>query len=90
MTSPENRSRLIDTMCEVLLNDPNPIIRLKAIESLRLIKVREAIDELCYAFKTDQDLTVRLAAADAAVEIENPKAFKPMSETPKYDLRGAK
>jgi hypothetical protein len=87
---PENRRQLVQTLCEVLLNDPNSIMRLKAVESLRLIRAEEAINELCCVFKTDPDLNVRLAAADAAVEIENPEAFKTMSETPKYDFRGAK
>jgi hypothetical protein len=65
-------------------------VRLKAVESLRLIKAEEAIGKLCDAFKTDAALSVRLAAPDAAVAINNPEAFKTMSETPKYDLRGAK
>jgi HEAT repeat protein len=89
MTSPENRRKLVETLCEVLLNDPNPTVRLKAVESLRLIRAEEAIGKLCDAFKTDAALSVRLAAADAAVAINNPEAFKTMSETPKYDLRGA-
>lgn len=87
--SPEYRKIVINALCSTLLDDANPQIRAKAAESLGQIGYEEAIPTLCKAWLQDEDINVRFQAVDALVIIINSKSIKTMSETPKYDLRGA-
>jgi 2C-methyl-D-erythritol 2,4-cyclodiphosphate synthase len=87
--SPEYRKIVINALCSTLRDDANPQIRAKAAESLGKIGYEEAIPALCNAWLQDEDINVRFKAVDALVIIINSKSIKTMSETPKYDLRGA-
>lgn len=91
---PEFLRLAVDTLSRILLNDKNPQLRIKAAESLGKLSHEDAIPALCEALQRDENINVRLQAADALVAIVNPESLqseslKPMSETPKFDLRGA-
>lgn len=87
--SPEYRRMAVDALCKTLLEDVNPKIRAKAAESLGKLGSEDGIPALCQAWLQDSDINVRFVAADALVIILNPESIQPMSETPKFDLRGA-
>lgn len=92
MISPEKVQMAVNAMCRALLTDANPLIRLKAAETLGMLRNEAAIPALCQAWQQDNDLNVRLMAANAIVQIIT-STNQTMSETPKdapkYDLRGA-
>jgi hypothetical protein len=92
MISPEKVQMAVNAMCRALLTDVNPLIRLKAAETLGMLENEAAIPALCQAWQQDDDLSVRLMAANAIVQIIT-QSTQPMSDTPKdapkYDLRGA-
>jgi ElaB/YqjD/DUF883 family membrane-anchored ribosome-binding protein len=92
MISPEKVQMAVNAMCRALLTDTNPLIRLKAAETLGMLGNEAAIPALCQAWQQDNDLSVRLVAANAIVQIIT-QSIQPMSDTPKdapkYDLRGA-
>ena len=87
MISPENLRLVMATMCRSLLRDPSPTIRIIAAETLGKLGNEDAISYLCQAWRQDDDINVRLAAANAIVQISKPQ--QPMSDAPKFDLRGA-
>ncbi len=87
MINPENLRLVMATMCQSLLRDPSPTIRITAAETLGKLGSEDAIPYLCQAWRQDDDINVRLAAANAIVQISTPQ--HPMSDAPKFDLRGA-
>lgn len=90
--SSENLIRAINIFCEILKKDPNPIIRAKAAETLGKLRNTQALETLFHTWQHDQDINVRCIAADAIVNIIRPllSLKNPMSDAPKFDLRGAK
>ena len=87
MINPENLRLVMATMCRSLLRDPSSTIRIIAAETLGKLGNEDAIPYLCQAWRQDDDINVRLAAANAIVQISKPQ--QPMSDAPKFDLRGA-
>ena len=87
MINPENLRLVMATMCRSLLRDSSPTIRIIAAETLGKLGNEDAIPYLCQAWRQDDDINVRLAAANAIVQISKPQ--QPMSDAPKFDLRGA-
>jgi hypothetical protein len=87
MMHPSRLQTAVTALCDVLSNDANPLIRLKAVEVLAKLGSEEAIPTLCNTWKYDPEFNLRIAAAEAISQIFNPQT--PMSDAPKYDLRGA-
>lgn len=88
ITDPRYRQLALETLCKSLLNDPNPRVRQQVAEGLGQIGDDTAIPTLCLAFEQDPVLKVRQAALSAMVQLLKPEPPF-MSDTPKFDLRGA-
>ncbi|CCI00763.1 HEAT repeat domain-containing protein [Microcystis aeruginosa] len=87
--STESLDLIIITLAKRLFTDKNPSIRIKAAQSLAKLATEKAIPTLCQALEIEAYLNVSFAIMDAIIIISNLQSFNPMSETPKYDLRGA-
>ncbi len=70
-TSPESALDLISTVCDVLLTDPEPDIRVDAAETLKQIGAGNAIalTALLRAVRDDPDPTVRKAALKVILSV---------------------
>jgi hypothetical protein len=87
--STESLDLIIRTLAKRLFIDKNSIIRIKAAQSLAKLATEKVIPTLCQALEMEADLKVSFAIMDAIIIINDLKSSTPMSETPKYDLRGA-
>jgi hypothetical protein len=87
--STESLDLIIRTLAKRLFIDKNPIIRIKAAQSLAKLATEKVIPTLCQALEMEADLKVNFAIMDAIILINDLKSSNLMSETPKYDLRGA-
>jgi hypothetical protein len=87
--STESLDLIIRTLAKRLFTDNNPSIRIKAAQSLAKLATEKAIPTLCQALEIEADLNVSFAIMDAIILISNLQSSNPMSETSKYDLRGA-
>jgi len=87
--STESLDLIIRTLAKRLFTDKNSIIRIKAAQSLAKLATEKAIPTLCQALEIEADLNVSFAIMDAIILISNLQSSNPMSETSKYDLRGA-
>jgi hypothetical protein len=87
--STESLDLIIRTLAKRLFIDKNSIIRIKAAQSLAKLATEKVITTLCQALEMEADLKVSFAIMDAIILINDLKSSNPISETPKYDLRGA-
>ncbi|WP_287735287.1 HEAT repeat domain-containing protein [Microcystis sp. M113S1] len=87
--STESLDLIIRTLAKRLFTDKNSIIRIKAAQSLAKLATEKAIPTLCQALEIEADLNVSFAIMDAIIIISNLQSSNLMSETSKYDLRGA-
>lgn len=90
--STESLDLIIRTLAKRLFTDKNPSIRIKAAQSLAKLATEKAIPALCQALEIEAnlaDLNVSFAIMDAIILISDLESSNLMSETPKYDLRGA-
>jgi hypothetical protein len=87
--STESLNLIIQTLTQRLLTDTNPLIRAKAAQSLAKLGSEKVIPVLCQALESESDLKVTFQIMDAILLVNQINSPKTMTETPKYDLRGA-
>lgn len=87
--SAESLDLIIQTLAKRLFTDTNSAVRIKAAQSLAKLASEKAISPLCQALDREEDLEVAFEIIDAIIMINNLSSLPPMSETPKYDFRGA-
>lgn len=89
--SKEYLNLAINSFCKTLKEDPNPIIRKKAAETLGKLKSNQALEILLFVWENDENINVRCTAADAILEIIKPQSTqdKCMSEAPKYQFNNS-
>ncbi|WP_332863448.1 HEAT repeat domain-containing protein [Pannus brasiliensis] len=87
--SAESLDLIIQTLATRLFTDKNSAVRIKAARSLAKLASEKAISPLCQALNREEDLEVAFEIIDAIIMINDLYTLPPMSDTPKYDLRGA-
>jgi HEAT repeats len=87
--NPNTLKQAIEALSQVLRDNPNPQARAKAADCLGELESPEALTILCEALQKERTPDVQIRMMDAIVNLAKPNSDKPMSETPKYDLRGA-
>jgi HEAT repeats len=87
--NPNTLKQAIEALSQVLRENPNPQARAKAAECLGELASAEALTILCEALQKERTPDVQIRMMDAIVTLAKPDSDKIMSETPKYDLRGA-
>jgi hypothetical protein len=87
--NPNTLKQAIEALSRVLRENPNPQARAKAAECLGAWANAEVLTILCQALPQERTPDVQISIMDAIVTLAKPDSDKPMSETPKYDLRGA-
>jgi HEAT repeats len=87
--NPEIFQLAIDTLSQVLRQHADPQSRAKAAECLGQLGSTDTVPTLCKILLQEQNRNVRLRIMDAIVDLAQSQSSKPMTETPKYDLRGA-
>jgi thioredoxin-like negative regulator of GroEL len=87
--NPNTLKQAIEALSQVLQENPNPQARAKAADCLGELESAEALTILCEALQKERTPDVQIRMMDAIVNLAKPDSDKPMSETPKYDLRGA-
>jgi hypothetical protein len=87
--NPEIFQLALDTLSQVLQEHADPQSRAKAAECLSQLGSTDIVPMLCKILLQEQNRNVRLRIMDAIVDLAQSQSSKPMTETPKYDLRGA-
>ena len=88
--SAESLDLILQTLTTRLFTDSNSIIRIKAAQALAKLASEKAIPPLCQALDSEDNLDVASEIMDAIIILsKNLTSLSTMSETPKYDLRGA-
>lgn len=87
--NPDTLKQAIDALSQVLCENTNPQARAKAADCLGELGSADAISILCEALSQERTSAVQIRIMEAIVTIAKPDPVKTMSETPKYDLRGA-
>jgi hypothetical protein len=87
--NPDTVQLAVNALIQILLESPNHQLRSKAAECLGQLGNESALPMLCQALSQEQTLAVQLLIMDAIVTLAKPGSDKTMSETPKYDFRGA-
>jgi HEAT repeat protein len=87
--NPDTFQSAIDALSTVLKENPNPAVRAKAAKSLGQLRSAEALITLCERLSQEQASDVQIVIMEAIVELYLSQQAQPMSESPKYDLRGA-
>jgi hypothetical protein len=87
--NPNTLKQAIEALSQVLRENTDPQARAKAAECLGELANAEALTILCQALPQERTPDVQISIMDAIVTLAKPDPDKPMSETPKYDLRGA-
>ena len=86
--SPDNLQLVIKAYSKMLKHS-DAQMRIKAAQCLGKMGNESIIPLLCQALEAENDLDVQSSIMDAIVLINNLTSETPMSETSKYDLRGA-
>jgi thioredoxin-like negative regulator of GroEL len=87
--NPNTLKQAIEALSQVLRENPNPQARAKAADCLGELESAEALTILCEALQKERTPDVQIRMMDTIINLAKPSSHKPMSETPKYDLRGA-
>jgi thioredoxin-like negative regulator of GroEL len=87
--NPNTLKQAIEALSQVLRENTDPQARAKAAECLGELANAEALTILCEALPQERTPDVQISIMDAIVTLAKPDSDKTMSETPKYDLRGA-
>lgn len=87
--STESLNLIISTLTQRLLTDTNPLIRAKAAQSLAKLGSEEVVTVLCQALESESDPQVAFQIMDAILLVNQINSPETMTETPKYDFRGA-
>jgi hypothetical protein len=87
--NPNTLKQAIDALSQVLRENTNPQARAKAADCLGELGSTDAISILCEALSKERTPAVQIQIMEAIVTLAKPDPVKNMSETPKYDLRGA-
>ena len=80
---------VLKTFSQALQEDPDPQARAKAALCLGQLGSTDALPVLCAAVRQEQSPEVKVQIMDAIVDLAQSQPVSPMSESPKYDLRGA-
>lgn len=87
--STESLNLIISTLTQRLLTDTNPLIRAKAAQSLAKLGSEEVVTVLCQALESESAPQVAFQIMDAILLVNQINSPETMTETPKYDFRGA-
>lgn len=87
--STESLDLIIQTLTQRLLTDTNPLIRAKAAQSLAQLGSEKVVPVLCQALELESEPNVAFQIMDAILLVNKINSPETMSETPKYDFRGA-
>jgi thioredoxin-like negative regulator of GroEL len=87
--NPETFQLVLKTFSQALREDPDPQARAKAAQCLGQLGSTDALPILCAAVRQEQSPEVKVQIMDAIVDLAQSQPASPMSESPKYDLRGA-
>ena len=87
--STESLNLIIQTLTKRLFTDTNPLIRAKAAQSLAKLGSEKVVPVLCQALELENNSDVAFQIMDAILLVNKINSPKTMTETPKYDFRGA-
>lgn len=87
--STESLNLIIQTLTQRLLIDTNPLIRAKAAQSLAKLGSEKVVPVLCQALELESNSDVAFQIMDAILLVNTMNSPETMTETPKYDFRGA-